>query len=117
MNNNLIQQICEMYNFNVGNALFLLIICEDSGNKLNSLEAAKMLIKREIEFERYEYSVNPKDYNLPQEFDSTENEFENYFESASKNVYSAIYELYGFYDKKRLLKCLEYIDNEIFTLI
>lgn len=110
MENKLIQEICELYNFNIGTALKLLFEYQTSENKLESLEVAKKLIKREIEFERFEHSFNPKDYYLPSYYDDL-------FLDLPKNIDPAIYHLYGYYDKKRLLKCLEYIDNEIFTLI
>lgn len=113
MNKDLNIRICEVYNYNIGRVLNLLFNYISTENNLSSLEAAKNLIKREIESERLEYWIEPMDYNLPSCFDSTEPEFVLYFEVLSKNVYSAIHEIYGGYNKRRLLKCLEYIENEI----
>ena len=102
-------EIVKLYYFNVGNAIKYIWRCEHKGNKLQDLEKAKFYIKEELKLER-EFSFNPLDYGLPQYFDDLDLTF-------SKNIYDAIYYVYGFYDKKRLLKCLYAIDNEIFTLI
>ena len=113
MNKELNAKICECYNYNVGTALNLLFNCIDTESNLNRLEAAKKLIKREIELERFEYWFEQLDYNLPKHFDNFESDFGYVFEVLSKNVWSAIHEIYGGYNKRRLFKCLEYIENEI----
>lgn len=117
MNKELNNQICECYNYNVGTALNLLFNCIDTESNLNRLEAAKKLIEREIELERFEYWIEPYDFDkLPIRFDNFIPEFANHFEVLSKNVYSAIHEIYGGYSKRKLLKCLEYIENEILLI-
>ena len=102
-------QIAELYNFNIGNAIKYIWRCEHKGNKLQDLEKAKFYIKREIELDR-EFYVDFKGTNLSMYFDDLNLTFND-------NIYSALWNLYSYYNKKRLLKCLEYIDNEIFTLI
>jgi len=102
-------QIAELYNFNVGNAIKYIWRCEHKGNKLQDLEKAKFYIKREIELDR-EFWVDFKGTDLSMYFDELNLTFND-------NIYSALWSLYSYYNKKRLLKCLEYIDNEIFTLI
>jgi hypothetical protein len=113
MNKEINHRICELYNYNVGIALNILFDCINTENNLSRLEAAKKLIAREIELERFEYWIEPTDYNLPRYFDSIEPEFEPYFEVLSNNVYSAIHYLYGGYNEIRLMKCLDCIEKEI----
>ena len=90
MNKELNARICECYNYNVGTALNLLFNCIDTESNFNRLEAAKKLIKREIELERVEYWVDFSITVLDRYFDDLDIKI-----NFSKNIHSAIYEIYG----------------------
>jgi hypothetical protein len=103
-------KIAELYNFNIGNAIKYLWRCEYKGNKKQDLEKAAKCIQFEIDRDiEVEYWVNFKGTGLSMYFDDLNLHF-------PKNIYSALHEIYGGYNKKKLEKCLEWIENEIKTL-
>jgi hypothetical protein len=100
-------KIAELYNFNVGNAIKYLWRCEYKGNKKQDLQKAAFYIQREIDRDiEVEYWVDFKGTGLSMYFDELNLEFSN-------NIYSALYLIYGGYNKKKLENCLFCINKEI----
>lgn len=101
-------KIAELYNFNIGNAIKYLWRCEYKNNKKQDLEKAAKYIQFEIDRDiQVEFWVNFKGTGLSMYFDDLGLEF-------SKNIDKALYEIYGGYNKKKLEKCLEWINKEIY---
>jgi hypothetical protein len=100
-------KIAELYNFNIGNAIKYLWRCEYKNNKLQDLQKAAKYIQFEIDRDiDVEYWVNFKGTGLSMYFDDLNLKFRS-------NIYNALWELYGGYNKKKLEVCLEYINDEI----
>jgi len=100
-------KIAELYNFNVGNAIKYLWRCEYKNNKIQDLQKAAFYIQREIDRDiEVEFWVDFRGTGLSMYFDDLELEFSYW-------IMSALYQLYGGYNKKKLLMCLEYINKEI----
>jgi len=92
-------KIAELYNFNIGTAIHSLWH--------KDLQKAAFYIQREIDRDiEEEYWVDFRGTRLSMYFDDLGLEF-------SDNIHKALYCLYGGYNKKKLLECLEEINKEI----
>lgn len=95
-------KIAQLYNYNIGTVIDALWH--------NDLQKAAKYVQFELDRDiDVEYWVNFKGTGLDMYFDDLKLNF-------PKNIYSALYIIYGGYNKKKLLICLEYIKNEIKTL-
>lgn len=103
-------KIAQLYNYNIGCVIKYLWRCEYKGNKIQDLQKAAKYIQFEIDRDiDVEFWVNFKGTGLSMYFDDLQVNF-------PKNIYNAFCEIYAGYNKKKLEKCLEWINYEIETL-
>jgi len=99
-------EINQHYLGNIAAVIKYLWRCEYKGNKKQDLEKAAYYIKLELDrmFDLCIYEEWVKHDVMY--FDDLKLNF-------PKNIYYALHEIYGGYNKRKLEKCLVYIENEI----